>query len=129
MASRHGVAHVMLTVSDAVASAAWYREVFEGNSAFSGEDEHGPIEVVVAGELMLGFRTHRRTAKGGAFDETRAGLDHLGFAATGAEIEQWRSRFDDLGVKHSGIVEDAFGKHLNFRDPDNIALEIWAPPA
>lgn len=127
MASQQGVAHVMLSVTDAEASAEWYRMVFDGTPAFSGNDEHGPIEVVVAGGLMLGFRTHRKTR--GAFDETRTGLDHLGIGTTGEDIEKWRARLDELGIKHSGIIEDPFGKHLNFRDPDNIALEMYAPPA
>jgi hypothetical protein len=30
-------------------------------------------------------------------------------------------------VKHGEIAEDANGFGLSFRDPDNTALEFWAP--
>jgi hypothetical protein len=38
-------------------------------------------------------------------------------------------RLNELGIANSGIVDDAYGHHLNFRDPDNIALELFAVPA
>jgi glyoxylase I family protein len=41
--------------------------------------------------------------------------------------DPWQNRLDELGIEHAGIVEDAFGFALPFRDPDNIALELWAP--
>jgi hypothetical protein len=41
--------------------------------------------------------------------------------------ERWQTRLEELGVKHGGIAEDANGLGLSFRDPDNIALELWAP--
>jgi hypothetical protein len=36
-------------------------------------------------------------------------------------------RLDDLGIAHSGIVDADYGSALAFRDPDNIALEFFAP--
>jgi len=29
---------------------------------------------------------------------------------------------------HGGIVDAPYGSGLSFRDPDNIALEFFAPP-
>jgi hypothetical protein len=34
-----------------------------------------------------------------------------------------------MGYKNGGIVDAPYGSGLSFRDPDNNALEIFAPPA
>ena len=55
-------------------------------------------------------------------------LDHVSFGcANRDQLEQWQARLEDLGIKHGGIAEDANGCALSFRDPDDIALELWAP--
>jgi hypothetical protein len=41
------------------------------------------------------------------------------------DLEKWQAHFDEKGVKHSGIEESPVGIHLNFRDPDNIPLELF----
>jgi hypothetical protein len=41
----------------------------------------------------------------------------------------WAGRLDQLGVAHDGIVDAGYGSGLSFRDPDNIALELFAPPS
>ena len=46
-----------------------------------------------------------------------------------AALESWILRLDELGVKHGGIVDAPYGSGLSFRDPDGIALELFAPPA
>jgi len=66
----------------------------------------------------------------GQFTEFRAGLDHVSFGcANRAELQEWVDRLNGLGIKHGGIVDAAYGSGLSFRDPDNIALEFFAPPA
>jgi hypothetical protein len=37
-------------------------------------------------------------------------------------------RLNKLGVANGGIVDAPYGSGLSFRDPDNIALEFFAPP-
>ena len=32
-------------------------------------------------------------------------------------------------IAHGGIVDAPYGSGLSFRDPDNIALEFFAPPS
>jgi catechol-2,3-dioxygenase len=65
----------------------------------------------------------------GAFNERRVGLDHLAFAcANRAELEQCEARLKELGIKNGGVVDAGYGSGLSFRDPDNIALEFFAPP-
>ena len=79
---------------------------------------------------MSGLTIHQfPDPKAGTFDERRVGLDHMAFAcANRAELQQWETRLDELGVKHGGIVDAPYCSGLSFRDPDNIALEFFAPP-
>lgn len=41
------------------------------------------------------------------------------------ELEAWVARFDELGVRHSGITDAPYGSVVVFRDPDNIHLELF----
>jgi glyoxylase I family protein len=36
---------------------------------------------------------------------------------------------DELGIAHGHIRDAGYGSALSFRDPDGIALELFAPPA
>ena len=36
----------------------------------------------------------------------------------------WERRLEALGVEYTPIRDMEFGAHLNFRDPDHIALEL-----
>ena len=64
------------------------------------------------------------------FDERRVGLDHVSFGcADRPELERWEARLDALHVAHGGIVDASYGSGLSFRDPDNLALEFFAPPS
>ena len=62
-------------------------------------------------------------------DRHRTGLDHIAFAVSRAELDDWLVRLDELGVAHSEIKHARYGSGISFRDPDNIALEFFAPPA
>jgi len=33
-----------------------------------------------------------------------------------------------LGITHGDVVDAHYGSGVSFRDPDNIALEFFAPP-
>jgi glyoxylase I family protein len=62
------------------------------------------------------------------FNERRIGLDHLAFACSSRhDLEEWEARLDELGIDNGGIVDASYGSGLSFRDPDNIALEFFAP--
>jgi catechol 2,3-dioxygenase-like lactoylglutathione lyase family enzyme len=126
------LAHVAVTVTDLERSTAWYSALF-GSDAVLDEDEpiggfHHTVFLVGGGQLF-GLHTHQQPATG-SFDEHRTGLDHVGFACSDrAELETWVARLDELGVAHGGIVDAPYGSGLSFRDPDNIALEFFAPPS
>jgi len=74
--------------------------------------------------FVLALLTHEGGV-GGRFSELHTGTDHLGFAAASREeLEEWERHFDQHGVTYTPIRDEVFGSHLNFRDPDHIALEL-----
>jgi catechol-2,3-dioxygenase len=122
------IAHVAVTVSDLARSAAWYEQLI-GSKPVLDEDT-GPFHHIVfrVGSTLVGLHKFPDGLPD-TFDERRIGLDHIGFAcANRAELEQWESRLNELGIAHGGIVDAGYGSGLSFRDPDNIALEFFAPP-
>ena len=55
------------------------------------------------------------------FEESRTGLDHIGFMVSGrAEFDAWESRLAELRVEHSPINDQGGYTVLVFRDPDDI---------
>jgi catechol 2,3-dioxygenase-like lactoylglutathione lyase family enzyme len=63
----------------------------------------------------------------GPFSELHPGVDHIGLAAADRdELVAWEDRFRAAGVEFTPIRDMPFGHHLNFRDPDGIALEFMA---
>jgi glyoxylase I family protein len=126
------LAHIAVTVTDLDRSTPWYSALF-GSDPVLDEDEttgnfHHTVYVLGGGQLF-GLHTHAAGA-GGSFDEHRTGLDHVAFGcADRAELETWAARLDELGIKHGGIYDAPYGSGVSFRDPDNIALEFFAPPA
>lgn len=126
------LAHVAVTVSDLERSRRWYDALF-GAEPVLDEDEttggfHHAVYALGGGQL---FGLHTFTdSSGEGFTERRPGLDHVAFAcADRTELEQWVERLDGLGVAHGGIFDAPYGSGLSFRDPDNIALEFFAPPS
>jgi hypothetical protein len=43
-----------------------------------------------------------------------------------ADLDAAAAKLDGLGVAHDGVKDIGLGCLLEFRDPDNIALELWA---
>jgi catechol 2,3-dioxygenase-like lactoylglutathione lyase family enzyme len=83
---------------------------------------------VVPSGVVLALHAHHGTDRAHGFDELRPGLDHIGFGcADRPELERLRARLDELGIAYGGIADDELGHGLSFRDPDDIALEFWAP--
>lgn len=123
------LAHVAVTVSDLGRSRPWYQQLF-GSAPVLDEDT-GPFHHVVwlLGGTLIGIHQHRDPSSNDAFDEKRPGLDHVAFGcANRAELEHWESHLNSLGISHGGIVDAPYGSGLSFRDPDNVALEFFAPP-
>jgi len=126
-----GITHVAVTVTDLDRSREWYRRLL-GSDPVLDEDAGAFYHVVfaLAGGTLLGLHTLEGTAAGDRFDERRVGLDHVSFTcASRAELGRWAARLDELGIAHGGIKDAPYGSGVSFRDPDNIALEFFAPPA
>lgn len=127
-----GIGHIAVTVSDLQRSVPWYTTLFGSEPVLDEDvqpgDFHHTVFAFDSGQL---FGLHQHTVgAAGEYDEHNLGLDHIAFAvASRAELEAWETRLDELGVKHSGIVDAHYGSGLSLRDPDNIALEFFAPPA
>ena len=120
-----GVDHVSFTVSDLDRSQHFYTTVL--GFVMVLDVGYGRILMHPGTGFTLSLMEHEG-AHGGAFTELTTGLDHLGLTATSrSDLEEWERRFDDLGVTYTPIRDMEFGYHLNFRDPDNIALELSAP--
>ena len=117
-----GVDHLALTVTDLDRSQRFYTEVLD----FVVVMDVGTGRICM--HPQTGFVLALLTHPGGhdeRFSELHVGADHLGFTARSrAELESWEARFRDHGVTHTPIRDELFGAHLNFRDPDNIALEF-----
>jgi glyoxylase I family protein len=121
---------IILTVSDADRSAAWYASVlgWAENGRYIQPDGH--VHQVSLADPRSGLQmclvSHQTGT--GVFDEFRPGLDHLEFlVAQRGDLSTWVTRLDELGVPHSGVKEPPYTANamLTFRDPDNIQLEFF----
>lgn len=124
-----GITHVAVTVSDLDRSTEWYRKLFDAEPVLN--EDTGPFHHVVwlLGQTLFGIHGFPDLKSKDAFDERRPGLDHVAFGvANRGELETWKKRLDELGIANKGIDDGPYGSGLSFRDPDNIALEIFAPP-
>ena len=130
MAEFPSITHVAVTVNDLSVSVPWYQRLF-GSAPVLDEDT-GPFRHIVysIGGTLLGLHGFPDLKTTDAFDERRPGLDHIAFGcATRGELVEWAERLDELGIQHGGVVDAGYGSGLSFRDPDNIALEFFAPPS
>jgi glyoxylase I family protein len=123
------IAHVTLTVSDLDRSVQWYERLFDVELFL--DESPGPFRRavwLVGGQTLVGFHQFPDPTDTLPFDERRIGLDHLAFACrTRSDLEAWVVRLEELGVANGGIVDADYGSGLSCRDPDNIALEFFAP--
>ena len=130
--------HFSPTVTDVEASAAWYERVLGLQRVpppfphYGDEDGgYGVVLLEPTAGFAIGLHHHPRSP-GGAADERRTGLDHLGMAVAAREdLDAWAAWLDRQDVAHSGVNEtdDPIPyATLVFRDPDNIQLEfIYLP--
>jgi glyoxylase I family protein len=129
-----GVVTVILTVKDPERSAAWYRQLLNMEEAGRYFHPDGRTGQICLSEPRTGLElclvSHAPDAAG-PFDEHRTGLDHLEFLVSRrADLEDWVTRLDMLGIDHSGVKQPHHGPNamVTFRDPDNIQLEFfWKP--
>jgi len=121
--------HVAITVRDLSVSTPWYGALFDAEPVIDEDtDPDMHHTVYLLGNTLIGLHQHKTPAPREAFSELRVGLDHIAFGcASRDELEKWSARLDELGVVHGEIKDASYGSGLSFRDPDGIALELFAP--
>ena len=132
MSSFPALAHVAVTVTDLERSTAWYTALFDSEPVLDEDETTGGFHhtvYLIGGGQLFGLHTHPEGASD-KFSEKQTGLDHVSFACRDRnELQDWANRLDQLGITHGGIVDAHYGSGVSFRDPDDIALEFFAPPA
>jgi glyoxylase I family protein len=128
------VHHVRLTVTDIARSRTFYDNVFgwpvvmqvpADADAETREKLSFLYDGVIygTGDMLVGLRPVAQDR----FDENRVGLDHLAFqVSTKADLDAAADHLDHLGIAHEPIKDIGTSHILEFRDPDNIALELIA---
>jgi glyoxylase I family protein len=129
------IAHVRLTVTDIERSRRFYERVFgwrvlleiPDNADKATRDRLGFLfggVIYDLGGTLIGLRPVATDR----FNEDRAGLDHIAFrVGSKAELDAAASHLDEVGVQHEPVKDIGPSYILEFRDPDNIALELTAP--
>ena len=129
------ISHVRLTVTEIARSRQFYDAVFGWPVFLELPDDadeatraqlwflYGGV-IYNIGDALLGLRPVATDS----FNEARAGLDHIAFqVASKAELDAAAAHLDDLNIAHEPIKDIGPSYILEFRDPDNIALELSAP--
>jgi glyoxylase I family protein len=129
------IAHVRLTVTDIERSRQFYESVFgwpvllevPENADDATRSQFAFLfggVVYDLGGTLLGLRPVATDR----FHEDRCGLDHIAFRLNSkAELDAAAVHLDDVGVPHEPVKDLGPSYILEFRDPDNIALELTAP--
>ncbi len=130
-------AHVRLTVTvtDIARSRAFYDDVFGLPVAFEvpadADDATRKQLAFLYGGVIYQFENSLLglcPVGSDVFDEDRVGLDHVNLMVNSTvELEAAALLLDDLGIAHGGIKNIGPASILEFRDSDNIALELLAP--
>jgi len=127
-------AHVRLTVTDIDRSRAFYDSLFGLPVAIemppdADETTRNRFAFLYGGVIyQLGDSAFGlRPVASDTFHEDRVGLDHVSFAVDGrAALDAAVDVLDEQGVAHGDVKDIGDAWILEFRDPDNIALELFA---
>lgn len=129
------IAHVRLTVTDIERSRQFYESVFGWPVLIevpenADEPTRDQLSFLFGGVIydLGGTLLGLRPVAADRFDEDRVGLDHIAFRiASKDELDSAAAHLDELGVVHEPVKDIGPSYILEFRDPDNIALELTAP--
>jgi glyoxylase I family protein len=122
------ITHVALTVTSLERSVPWYKALFGSDPILDEDTGHFQRVAWLTSGTLVGLTQFPDLNSTQLFNERRPGLDHLSFGrANRDELEAWEIRLNELGIPNGGIVDAPYYSALSFRDPDNIALEFFAP--
>ena len=131
----NSIAHVRLTVSDIERSRHFYESVFGWPVLLEVPENadaatRNQLAFLFGGVIydMGGALIALRPVATDRFHEDRCGLDHIAFRAVSkTQLDSAATHLDDLGIEHEPVKDIGPSYILEFRDPDNIALELTAP--
>lgn len=128
--------HIRLTVTDIKRSREFYESVFGWPVAVEMPPDadaatreqlaflYGGVVYDAGGGTLFALRP----VGNDTFDENRVGLDHFAMSVPGkTELDSAAAQLDSLGIAHEPVKDIGMMYILEFRDPDNIALELTAP--
>lgn len=129
------IAHVRLTVTDIERSRQFYESVFGWPVLLEVPDNadeatRSQLSFLFGGVIydLGGTLLGLRPVATDRFHEDRAGLDHIAFrVGSKDELDSAAAHLDELSVVHEPVKDIGPSYILQFRDPDNIALELTAP--
>jgi glyoxylase I family protein len=129
------VAHIRLTVTDIARSREFYESVFDWpinlEMPEDADDATRDKLAFLFGGVIYNVgdcRVGLRPGSTDRFEEDRTGLDHMAFRlGSKAELDDAAKHLDGLGIAHEPVKDIGVMYILEFRDPDNIALELTAP--
>ena len=125
-----GAHHVAFTVRDVERSTAWYSDLLGLQTLIAADDDEVSLRVLLHPESgwIIGLRQYHRQDDGGDFSEFRTGMDHIALTvASRAELDAWEDELRARSATFTPVTETPIGTVIAFRDPDNIALELWLP--
>jgi glyoxylase I family protein len=131
----NSIAHVRLTVTDIERSRQFYERVFGWPVLLevpenADEATRNQLSFLYGGVIydLGGTLLGLRPVANDRFDEDRTGLDHIAFRlGSKDELDSAATHLDEVGVEHEPVKDIGPSYILEFRDPDNIALELTAP--
>jgi len=121
------VSHISFSVSDAEASAGWWANLLDLTEVdrVAGDGWRAILLLHPPSRAVIEFQQHDAN-QGESFDPRRTGFDHMGFKVDArADLDEWLTRFEQLGVTYSPIAEREYGAVLPFKDPDGIQFEMF----
>ena len=129
------IAHVRLTVTDIERSRQFYESVFGWPVLIEAPEAADPstkeaLSFLFGGVIydLGGALIGLRPVAADTFHEDRCGLDHIAFRlASSDELDAAAAHLDELEIEHEPVKDIGPSYILEFRDPDNIALELTAP--
>ncbi len=131
----NSIAHVRLTVTDIERSRRFYESVFGWPVLIevpenADEATRNQLSFLYGGVIydLGGTLLGLRPVATDRFHEDRTGLDHIAFRlGSKDELDSAATYLDGLDIDHEPVKDIGPSYILEFRDPDNIALELTAP--
>ncbi|WP_298839332.1 VOC family protein [uncultured Roseobacter sp.] len=116
--------HANVTVSDAVATAAWMTRLFGWKIRWDGPSLDGGRSIHVGSDTsyIALYQPARETTPGASSYHIRGGLNHL--AVTVSDIEAMETAVKKEGFVPENHADYEPGKRFYFHDTDGIEYEV-----